>query len=127
MTSERQLGLLWGGVAALLVVVSPIADRIAAALPACPFKILVGLPCLACGSTRAGVALSRFDLAGAVFVNPLAAAGWVVLVGGGLVAGALAFCGVPVREPQWRLALPMRWFLAMVLLTNWVYLVGAGT
>jgi len=124
---ERQLGLLWGGVAALLVALSPLAGRIAHALPTCPIKAIVGLPCLSCGTTRAGVALSRLDLVGAIFINPLAALAWIVLVAGGLVAGFLALWGVAIREPEWSLSVPARWLLAVMFLANWAYLVGAGT
>jgi hypothetical protein len=67
------------------------------------------------------------DLAGAFSINPLAAAAWLALVGGGMVVGLLTLLDIPVREPDWRLSLPMRCLLAMVLLTNWAYLVGAGT
>lgn len=127
MNSERQLGLLWGGVAALVVALSPVVERLASSLPGCPVKALIGLPCLTCGTTRAGLALSRLDLVGAISINPLAALAWLVLVGGGLVAGLLALLDIPVREPEWRLSLPMRCLLVMVFLTNWAYLVGAGT
>ena len=127
MNSERQLGLLWGGVAALVVALSPVVERLASSLPGCPIKALIGLPCLTCGTTRAGLALSRLDLVGAISINPLAALAWLILVGGGLVAGLLALLDIPVREPEWRLSLPMRCLLVMMFLTNWAYLVGAGT
>lgn len=127
MNSERQLGLLWGGVAALIAALSPMAERLASGLPTCPIKAMTGLPCLTCGTTRAGLALSRMDLAGAFSINPLAAVAWFALVGGGLVVGLLALLDIPVREPDWRLSLPIRCLLAMVFLTNWAYLVGAGS
>ena len=110
----------------LLVGLAPLANRFAFALPACPIKAVVGLPCLSCGTTRAGLALSRLDLVSAFSINPLAALTWVVLVGGGLTAGALALGGKSIKEPDWNLSLPRRWLLVAVLLTNWVYLVGAG-
>ena len=47
---RRQLALLWGGVAAALVALSPLAARFAAYLPACPLKSLSGFPCPGCGS-----------------------------------------------------------------------------
>ena len=103
------------------------AGRVASTLPACPLKTAIGIPCLTCGSTRVGVALSRLDLLSAVSINPLAALAWITLVAGGLIAGLLALWDVPVREPDWRLSIPTRGLLVMVLLTNWVYLVGAGT
>src|SRR5512135_1097072 len=55
----RQLGLLWGFVAAVLTAALPFAGRLAPLAPACPFKSLTGWPCLSCGTTRAALALSR--------------------------------------------------------------------
>jgi len=125
--SERQLGLLWGVVAVLLAVLSPMAEQLASSLPVCPIKAMIALPCLACGTTRAGLALFRLDVAGAFSINPLAALSWITLIGGGLVAGLLALLNVPLREPDLNLSLPVRCLLVMVCLANWVYLVGVGT
>jgi hypothetical protein len=72
------------------------------------------------------VALSRFDLGTAFALNPLATAGLLTLVVGGLMAGALALMGRPLREPSWRLSAPLRIVLVLVLLANWAYLIQAG-
>lgn len=125
--SGRQLGLLWGGVAVLLVALSPWADRLAASLPTCPAKLLLGLPCLTCGTGRSAIELSKLDLAGALAVNPLATVVWILVVGGGLVAGLLASLGATIREPDWRLSRARRWLLIGLALTNWAYLVEAGS
>lgn len=122
----RQLGLLWGLVAVLLVVMAPVAPRLATALPACPFRAMSDLPCPSCGTTRAALALSRFDLLGSIAANPLAALAWISLMAGGLVAGMLALVGIPLREPDWRLSLRSRAALVAILLANWLYLLGAG-
>lgn len=126
MKPERQLGLLWGGVALLLVALSPMAPRLAETLPACPVRTLVDLPCPTCGSTRAALALSRFDVAAAISASPLATAGWAGLIIGGLVAGLLALWGRPLREPDWIQSAPARWALVAIVLANWIYLVGVG-
>lgn len=126
MKPERQLGLLWGTVALLLLALSPLAHHLAETVPPCPVKTLVDLPCPTCGSTRAALALSRFDMAAAVSASPLAATGWVALVGGGLVAGLLALWGRPLSEPEWIQSSPVRWLLVAIVLANWIYLVGAG-
>jgi hypothetical protein len=81
---------------------------------------------LTCGSTRAALALGRLDLWTALTINPLAAAGWLTLVVGGLIAGALALIGIPLREPSWSLSAPLRIVLVLVLLANWAYLIQAG-
>lgn len=126
LDSNRQLGLLWGAVATGLVALMPLASRLATSVPACPLRSTLGLPCLTCGSTRAAVALSRFDLGTAFALNPLATAGLLTLVVGGLMAGALALMGRPLREPSWRLSAPLRIVLVLVLLANWAYLIQAG-
>lgn len=124
----RELGLLWGAVAAALVAVSPLAPGVAAALPACAFRGLTGLPCAGCGATRTALALARLDVAEALACNPLAAIGTLAFVGGGLLAGALALAGRPLREPDCRrLSSPLvRLLMVVLVLANWVYLVRAG-
>jgi hypothetical protein len=126
LSSERQLGLLWGAIAALVLAISPLAERLAAALPGCAVKAVAGLPCLTCGTTRAGLALARLDLLSALAINPVAALGWTVLVVGGLAAGTAALVGRPIREPDWRLSRSWRIALVLVLVFNWLYLFGSG-
>lgn len=121
MAPERQLGLFWGVAAAILVVFSPWAETLASAAPACPFKLVAGIPCLTCGATRAAVALAAGNLIEAFSLNPLAALGWALFVAGGLVAGVLALRGrgvvEPVRQPSraWRLA------ALSGAVANWIY------
>lgn len=125
MPAGRQLGLLWGGVAAALVALSPLAPRLAAAAPACPLKSLAGLPCPTCGTTRAALALADLDLAAAFTVSPLAALGWILLIAGGLIAGGLALLGIGVREPG-HLPVWVRLTGLGLLLANWAYLMWSG-
>jgi len=122
----RQLGLLWGLVALTLVALSPLASSLAAGLPACPVKAALDLPCPACGSTRAALALAGGDFAAALAANPLAAIGWLALVGGGLSAALAAAVGRPIREPRWRASLVVRVGIVAALLANWIYLLQAG-
>jgi Protein of unknown function (DUF2752) len=126
MSPGRQLGLIWGGVATALVAAAPVGSRLAGALPGCPFKSLVGIPCPACGSTRAALALAHFDLGGAFAVSPLAAAAWIALVAGGLVAGVAALAGVGVPEAPPRLPGWLRASVVAALLVNWAYLIWSG-
>jgi len=127
--ARRQLGLLWGGVAAALVALSPLGARLAAALPPCPLKSLTGIPCPGCGTTRAALALAELDLAAAFAVSPLAAAGWCALVGGGLAAGGLALAGVGTPDlprPGGRADLALRIGAVAAIAVNWLYLVATG-
>ena len=126
---DRQLGLLLGGVAATLVALAPLGERIAASLGACPFKALLGLPCLTCGATRTALALARLDFGAAIALNPLAAAGWTLLVAGGLAAGGAALAGRPLPLARASGAPPVALRVAIVAgaAANWVYLVVHGT
>ncbi len=123
----RQLGLLWGAVAVGLLALSPAAPQLTQGLPACPLKSLSGLPCAACGSTRAALALVRGEVKEALVVNPLATVAWLGLVVVGLVAGVAALVGRPLSEPRWVLPTTARLGLLGILVANWLYLIWAGT
>lgn len=86
--SELVLGV---GTAALLVscVATPSIAESGPVL--CPFRVTTGLPCPACGSMRAWVALAHGDVGGAMAHNPFASglfALTVVLLARQLVARA---------------------------------------
>lgn len=123
----RELGLLWGAVAVALTALAPLGERLTAGLPDCVFRALAGLPCLTCGATRAALALAQLDPVAALSLNPLATLGWLVLVGGGWIAGLAALAGRPLSEPALRLSAWQRLGVVAVLLGNWAYLIAAGT
>lgn len=124
--SQRQLGLLWGAVAIVLLTMAPRADQLAQALPGCTFKALVGIPCPTCGVTRAALALSDLDFGAALRINPLATLLGMAFIAGGLMAGGSALRGRPLREPGWNLNPVERLGLLAVVVTNWAYLVLNG-
>jgi hypothetical protein len=124
MPAGRQLGLLWGGVATLLVLAAPRAERIAAALPDCPFRGLTGMPCPACGSGGAASALAQLDVAGAFAASPLAALGWIALIAGGLVAGLAALGGRVLPEGPARIGAWPRAVIVLAVLANWSYVIA---
>ena len=124
---SRQASLLWGAAslaAAPLAIWAGVA-RLERALPACPFRLATGWPCLACGSGRALAALSRGELGAALEANPLAVAGALLFGLGGLVAALAALAERPLDEPR---ALPgsVRVAVGALLVANWAYLVWAG-
>jgi len=123
--NDRALGLCWGAAAAASIALAPLADRAAELAPACLFRSMTGLPCPTCGSTRAVLALARLDLAGAVVLNPLAAAAAIVFVAGGLIAAIAALAGRPLREPQ-RYPPAARIALLAAVAANWVWLLEAA-
>jgi len=123
--NDRALGLYWGAAAAASVALAPLAARAAELVPPCLFRSMTGLPCPTCGSTRAVLALARLDLAGAVALNPLAAAGALVFLAGGLIAAIAALAGRPLREPQ-RYSPVARLALLGAVAANWVWLLEAA-
>ena len=126
MSARRQFGLIWGAVAAGLVALSPLAERLAATLPACPVKTWLDLPCPSCGTTRAALALSRLDPMAALALNPLATVAWAGLIVVGLVAGSAAAIGRPLPLIEPRPTLALRLAVGSVLVANWAYLIVAG-
>jgi Protein of unknown function (DUF2752) len=61
----------------------------------CALRLALGVPCPACGLTRATLALARLDLAGAMRFHPLAPG--LAALALGLVLGALL-----LEEAAWR-------------------------
>ena len=123
---RRQVALLWGGVAALLIAISPWASQFAGGLWGCTFKSLTGIACPTCGTTRAAMALARFDVVTAMTHYPLPTVGWIVFLGGGLTAAAMTLIGwtppeIPSRLPGWARAA-----VVAALLVNWVYAIATG-
>ncbi|MEM6454392.1 MAG: DUF2752 domain-containing protein [Acidobacteriota bacterium] len=126
MTSNRQLGCLWGGVVLLLVVLSPFGAQLAGWVPPCPFKTITGLPCPTCGTTRAALALGRFDVLHALTYHPLPTLGWTLFLAGGFYAGLCALRNRPVPELPSRLSPMMRWGLIGLFLLGWIFNIVTG-
>ena len=123
---SRQLALLWGAVASLLLAVSPWAAFAGEALWECTFKNWTGIPCPTCGTARAALALAHFDFLGALGRYPLPTLAWIFLLVGGLYTGAMALSGrtppaFPKSLPVWARA-----GLVAAVLTNWIYSIATG-
>lgn len=123
---RREVALIWGGVAALLIALSPWASRFAGGLWGCTFKAMTGLACPTCGTTRAALALARFDIVTALIRYPLPTVGWIAFLAGGLTAAAMTLAGrqppaIPSRLPGWARA-----SVAGALLLNWAYAIATG-
>jgi hypothetical protein len=122
----RQIALLWGAVASVLVAASPWASALGGALWDCTFKSWTGIPCPTCGTARAAMALARLDVVEALSRYPLPAIAWIVLLAGGFLAASMALLGrqppsIPSRLPVWgRLA------LVAAVLGNWAYSIATG-
>jgi hypothetical protein len=123
---HEQLWLAVGGASLCLLGVALATPGIQ--LPRCVFKTLTGLPCPTCGVTRTVIALSRGDVARALFMNPLAA----VACGVGLLyllyAGTVLLLGLPRLRPVVSAAGARRLRVATVALlaVNWAWLIATG-
>ena len=123
--SDLPLALLWAFAAGLAVACAPLLPLVARALPPCVLHTLTGVPCVACGSTRAALALAHGHAIEALALNPLVTAGMM----GGLLGGFVAPGWVALRAPVPGLAgtsrhLRVAAWGAVVL--QWGYLVMAG-
>lgn len=122
---SSQLALGWGAAAIFALAALPWASRFAAVLPSCPLRAATGLPCPACGSGRAILALAGGDLIAAFALQPLLVlAGGAFVIGGVAVALAALF-GRPLAEPR-ELPAWARILAPVALLAQWLYLVASG-
>jgi len=119
-------GLVFGAIGAAAGVAISVLHLDRLPLTLCLFKGLTGLPCPTCGATRAFGRLFAFDLAGAFVMNPLAAAGALLVFGWAMADLVL----LPRRralalELHPRLALVLRVSAVALLLLNWAFLLAA--
>lgn len=124
--AAKQVALLWAGVVVCTVALRPVLMRVPVLLPGCTLHTWTGIPCPTCGATRAMMALLDGHPLAALVLNPMAAAGGLVFLVGGVMAPVWTLCGgaVPVLPHP----VPMPWRVAMVaaVLANWGYLVLTG-
>lgn len=85
---------------------------LAAGMPPCPFRVLTGLYCPGCGSTRCLSALLHGDLATAMAMNPLLVAALPLVA---LMALNAAGWRPQGGEPAWRLlGRPTAWLWTLL-------------
>ena len=96
-------------------------------LTLCAFKAITGLPCPTCGSTRVLGRVAALDLAGAVAMNPLAAAAGFVLVLWGIGDAVLLPRGEALTlDAEPKLSTLLRVGAVAAVLANWAWLIVAG-
>ena len=124
----RPLHLAWGATALAALTVAPLLAphlvTLAGLVPRCLFKVLTGLPCPFCGTTRSAIALARLDVVNALIHYPLPTLGWLGFVTAGLVAGAFALARRPL--PRVQLTRTVWAVVAIALLANWIYSIATG-
>ena len=121
---DRQVADLWAVAAASAVALLPFWRAVLPALPVCPMRSLLGLPCPTCGATRAGHALADGQVLEAILYNPLVTVAALFFVTAGLTAPLWVRLGGAV--PEIRASLSTRIALVAVLALNWTYVVARG-
>ncbi|TMQ72802.1 MAG: DUF2752 domain-containing protein [Candidatus Eisenbacteria bacterium] len=120
---DLPLALLWTASAVVAVVCAPLLPTVARALPPCALHALTGVPCVACGSTRAAMALTHGRVLEALALNPLAALTMMGGVVGGFVApGWVALHGpLPGFDRAWSRGSRIAAWCAVA--AQWAYLI----
>ncbi len=125
--SIYEYSLIYGGLGIIILLVARFLPL--PGIPAlCPLKTVTGIPCPACGSTRAFIHLSHLDFSGAFVMNPL--------ISISMILGAVFFLysiasfffrslSLEVKfEEKEKTKLRIGIILALTL--NWIYLIIAG-
>lgn len=93
----------------------------------CGLKMLLGLPCFTCGATRATVALTDGDIAGAIGFQPL-----IVLIYAVLTIWGLVSFGTFLADRRVVISLSnlektaLKASILAAPFVNWAYLIAAG-
>ncbi|MBN1421215.1 MAG: DUF2752 domain-containing protein [Planctomycetes bacterium] len=126
---DSGIDLLWSASALLLLAAGLVWPILGAGIRvACPFRAITGIPCPTCGATRAVIAFAHLDLMASLAANPLVFV--AACASAGVVAYAAAWrIGIIPRisvalEPAGRGA--ARILIAIAVLAQWIYLIGAG-
>ena len=120
---------IWAPLAALVLLAARFLpfDRLPEAV--CPFLALTGLPCLTCGGTRSLMALTRFDLMGALAMNPMLALAGLAAVAYVVHALGVGLLGRSPWRPEIssaRVQRALRIAAVVAVLGNWAYLIAVG-
>jgi hypothetical protein len=120
---EIEYGIIYGTIAALALAAARFLP-VHVMLPPCAFRSAVGLPCPACGATRALVALARGDVGQALVLNPLLSL--VVIAGLVLFFANVLSLALRLPRPSFVLTRKEGWLVrslaAGAVLLNWMFL-----
>jgi hypothetical protein len=93
--------------------------------PTCMFRLVSGYPCPTCGSTRAGLAILRGDLATALAHNPLITS--LPLLVAIATVWRLGTGSIPTPNLHSRSGLAVSILAAAALAANWAYVLATDT
>ncbi len=79
MPGQIELGIIYGAIAIIALCVVWLLPVLSLA-PSCAFKMLTGIPCPTCGSTRSMVYLANGDVLAAFMMNPLMTASFLISI-----------------------------------------------
>ncbi len=122
--SPIEFALIYGGLVILLLVAARILP-VTQLAPDCVFKVMTGMPCPTCGSTRAVILLSQGNILSAFRMNPATSAVFVAA----LVAFLCRITALAFNLPGMRIGLSdheknlVRVSAVLALLLNWGYLI----
>lgn len=95
----------------------------------CPFRRLLGIPCLTCGGTRTALALSRLELGHAFLMNPLV---FLAVLGTLVFTLRVAWAALSGRDRAYvdfrsgRPLFALRVGVLVAVVANWAYLIWVG-
>jgi hypothetical protein len=93
----------------------------------CGLKMLVGVPCLTCGATRATIHLLHGNLGAALAMQPLVIVAYIGLSFWGIVSLGSFLAAKQVRvKLTSRQNTAVKAALLVLPFANWVYLIGVG-
>jgi len=121
------LGAIFGAIGVVATAAVGVLHLDHLGFPVCLFKLLTGFPCPTCGGTRALGRLFALDVPGAFAMNPLVAAGALLLVPWAVADLVLLTRGRALgAEVGPGLAFVLRVAAVGLVLANWAWLVAAG-
>jgi len=126
-SQPQAVHIVWGPMAALIVVCIGFLKDLARFVPSCIFHDITGVPCLTCGGTRSAVALSQFNILSSFLNNPLVP----LLAMGLLVFSSFVLTGYVLnKNAELILTSPekkiIRFSIFAIIGVNWLFLILSG-
>jgi hypothetical protein len=124
--AERQLALLWGGLALAVVALEPLWRLASGVLRPCVFRAVTGIPCPTCGATRGTLALLDGQPLVALELNPLVTIVAIGFVAGGVLAPLWVWRRGTVPVIATPLPLWTRIGLIGLIIANWAWVIAVS-